>query len=611
MPSIWFQNLVALLPKKETPTPLQYRPITLLSCMAKCLEKILWERIKVMRIPLHFDQGGFVEKRGCMEQVFRLQVAQEMMQKASCKCAVAFFDLKKAYDSVPIHILMVKLKKDFGNHLPMWLLRYFHVWISNHERQLLLGDDVEPKSLRVVRGVPQGSVLAPFLFNCFINDLIGELRQLEGVRLRFPGCGGEDGNDVQFHVNCLGYADDLAQLAVTTEDGKKVEKLDEACAVCVDWEVRNGMKFAPQKCEVLPFGSRSKSNRFQVSMNGVELKMNDSFKYLGVIFKKGAIHKVLDKSKALDVVNKFAKQSWSLIQSRHGMTVKMGAYMVRSIYFPKLFFGCEIMPISVTKFNTAMGRLARAVLNGYRGDRLVSMTEYLGWESAEFIEMVRVLRFFLKMSWCRFPELSGLMGAVCTWRTRTGTYRLKWAKRMEKIAHKAAELGIVRMEDLTPLSKIMEVPEADRKKYLSSVERKITQLRPKPHVFVSYGGQYAHHGWMFVRGYFNPRDHSRRHEKQPSCYICGEEEGDNPTHLVLECQGQEGFVDSVLNEVVERFPKLQSSAKVRGWLTLPAVATLVVGKTDTDLTPKEILALGSICHRLYSKRKKLRDLRME
>ena len=95
-PDVWFHNLVCLLPKVENPDPLQFRPITLLSCVAKLLELVLWERIKKLDIPLQFNQGGFVLERGCVEQVWRLEVCQQRMRKLKRKGLGSFSRLKES-----------------------------------------------------------------------------------------------------------------------------------------------------------------------------------------------------------------------------------------------------------------------------------------------------------------------------------------------------------------------------------------------------------------------------------------------------------------------------------------------------------------------------------
>ena len=70
-----------------------------------------------------------------------------------------FFDFKKAFDSVPHHALMDKLKAINLNPL---LLH----WIQS-QQVLVNGEKLDP--LPVLSGVPQGSIIGPLLFLIYIK----------------------------------------------------------------------------------------------------------------------------------------------------------------------------------------------------------------------------------------------------------------------------------------------------------------------------------------------------------------------------------------------------------------------------------------------------------
>ena len=107
-------------------------------------------------------------------------------------------------------------------------------------------------------GVPQGSVLGPFLFVVFINDL----------------------ND-EFKVVSKMYADDT-KLISTVEDSNKAQMLQEDLERAREWSKKWLLKFNTSKCMVMHYGSSNKLHRYQ--MTGEELSNTCKEKELGVVF---------------------------------------------------------------------------------------------------------------------------------------------------------------------------------------------------------------------------------------------------------------------------------------------------------------------------------------
>ena len=55
---------------------------------------------------------------------------------------VIFLDIKKAYDSVPSYYLIHKLLTQFGDQIPVYLIKFFRYWIMGHKKKILLNDDI-------------------------------------------------------------------------------------------------------------------------------------------------------------------------------------------------------------------------------------------------------------------------------------------------------------------------------------------------------------------------------------------------------------------------------------------------------------------------------------
>ena len=139
------------------------------------------------------------------------------------KTDLIVLDFSKAFDVVPHQRLLHKLDHyGIRGHTLYWIQNFL-----TSRTQKVVVDGSFSDTAHVGSGVPQGTVLGPILFLCYINDLPSSVS-----------------SDVQlFADDCLLYR------PIKSKDDQK--KLQEDLAKLERWADIWGMKFNPSKCSVL------------------------------------------------------------------------------------------------------------------------------------------------------------------------------------------------------------------------------------------------------------------------------------------------------------------------------------------------------------------------
>lgn len=147
-----------------------YRPITVISCFSKIIEKIVYDQIVDFCIKnniLSRVQHGF--RRGLSTETAALSLIQCLHSNINQRKTTIgiFFDISKAFDSLNPQFLSEKLDHlGFRGVVNNWIISY----VQNRKITVRVKDSFSDL-MDVSLGTPQGGILGPLIFLLYVNDL--------------------------------------------------------------------------------------------------------------------------------------------------------------------------------------------------------------------------------------------------------------------------------------------------------------------------------------------------------------------------------------------------------------------------------------------------------
>jgi hypothetical protein len=276
MPSFWKHGLVVPLYKGDGDIndPNNYRPICITSVVARVYERLhvapLLATMSVAGIPTT-SQFGFTRQRSTHDAIFRLlsKIVDCIMSGDDdpfTYAAAVFIDISKAYDKVWIDGLLYKLHHDL--HITGPLYHMLHALLTERSIQVIHSNE-ESDTHFLAAGVPQGSILAPFLFLIYIHGITEHISALVCPSL---------------------FADDIAVCATASGDAG-MPALQQSLDRMTDYAQRWKLTFSAKKTNVVFFRPplheeltrTPAAPSYPLTLSGFTVAPAQHYTYLGVL----------------------------------------------------------------------------------------------------------------------------------------------------------------------------------------------------------------------------------------------------------------------------------------------------------------------------------------
>ena len=330
VPNLWKTSKVTPLHKSDSKSDFNnYRPISVLPCLSKILERIVHRQISgylEKHCLLRDSQFGFRPRRSTeLACTLLLDDIRKNMDNGLLTGAI-FLDLSKAFDTVSHSFLLSKLPSYgiIGNELS-----WFESYLFNRKQHVLY-DGCLSNEFPVYRGVPQGSILGPTLFLLHLDDI----------------------DRCLCHCKIVKYADDTVIYATEKDSEPIQKKLNVDISKVYNWLTSNDLSLNLKngKTETTIFGTSpriKKTTPLDIKINGTRLNQTTSYKYLGVHLDSTLALNEIFKSK----YKKLSSRLRLLSKLRPNLTFQAAKKIYISIVVP-VFTYCEIVNLNLSRTST-------------------------------------------------------------------------------------------------------------------------------------------------------------------------------------------------------------------------------------------------------------------
>ena len=324
-----------------------YRPVSVLTTLSKLYESAMNDQLLCYFASIFNDLlNAFRKGHSC--QTLHVKCIEDWKSALDEHkyFGVLFTDLSKAFDCLPHGLLLAKLGA-YGLNTPACNL--IASYLSNRKQRVKIGN-TRSKWTPLSKGVPQGSILRPLLFNAFISDMHMFIKE----------------------CTLYNYADDNSLSCTSPMIDHVISNLQLDGNKAIKWFTDNGVQANPDKFQFMIISSDDNSTRSLTLNENTVIVSEKHVKVLGVVIDcrlKFSLHISSVCKKAARQLNALARTSSYLDVSARRMICN--SFVASNFNYCPHFCGVS----NSNKMEKIQERCLRIVYKDYDSsyDRLLEM----------------------------------------------------------------------------------------------------------------------------------------------------------------------------------------------------------------------------------------------
>jgi hypothetical protein len=367
-------------PGKDPTSPASYRPISLLSCIGKLMERLVYNRVSYIAETqdiLSVNQAGFRRRKSTIDQLLRLTQAAKLGGFVKEDVITILLDISRAYDRMWPNGLRYKLYQlGYRGRLLRWMSDFLRGRIA----RVLVGDTASQYSDAYEMGVPQGSVLSTILFNLFINDAS------------------------QCIINSVIsiFADDMGLWISTKDDFRRAASLINQDLVRLgNWALKWRVTFSIPKCvstmfTLHPYRRKEFELKQPIQLFGQVLKYQKNPRFLGLHFDP----RLSWKYHFTQIIETAKKRICMIRRLMNGNIPRRAlTQLYKCTVLPTFTYGsevwCNASNVQLKRLSTAQNKGLRVVTGAFPGTAIGTMeADTQIWPLQKFFDFKILKKYF-------------------------------------------------------------------------------------------------------------------------------------------------------------------------------------------------------------------------